>query len=210
MEKSAVQFLLDNRDRRDERSNVELAAGISSQGDAAAVAELVEAFGDRRIDSDIIKVLYEIAERKPDLIAPQIDFLLGLLSHRSNRVVWGAMTAIDAVAGLVSERVFAEIEMLRHIANSGSVITRDHFVGTLIRLAERGLPVGAYLEEQLANCPSNQLPMYAERASGVIAEMGPWEFVRIFEARIGEMKTDSKKRRLASVVKKLGRADQGV
>src|SRR5690349_22821742 len=48
--------------------------------------------------SDSIKVLYEIGTEKPALIAKHSQVFTKLLQSKNNRMQWGAMAALDAVA----------------------------------------------------------------------------------------------------------------
>ncbi len=200
-----MEFLGANRARRDEKANVELAARIVAESDRAAVRELAANIGNAKVASDIIKVLYEVAERAPELAAEHVGIFLELLGHKSNRIVWGAMTAVDAVAHLDPGVVFGRLESLREIANSGSVITRDHYVGIVIKLASNGFAVGAEIAEQFESCPSNQLPMYAERGFEAIRKIDAKRFALILGSRIGELKTESRRKRVEKVIQKLGK-----
>jgi len=72
-------------DRNDERPNVELAEALAAKPDKAAIAELVAALsgGTTAQQNDAIKVLYEIGERKPELVAMHAEaFLKGGGSSR--------------------------------------------------------------------------------------------------------------------------------
>src|SRR5262245_32430609 len=97
---SVLQKLASALGRRDETPNQELAKSIAASKDAGAVAELVEHLADKNkdIQSDCIKVLYETGERNPALIAPHIEVFAKLLDSKNNRLAWGAMTALDAIA----------------------------------------------------------------------------------------------------------------
>lgn len=198
-----IEFLLANRDRRDESANIELAERIAAASDSDAMTALASAVARKEIASDVIKVLYEVAERKPELAAPHAALLLGLLRHKSNRIVWGAMTAVDAITEYCPEVVGSRLDELRAIANAGSVITRDHFVSILFKLSGRDQGIGPMLLEQFEKCPPNQLPMYAERGAGAIRKLGAAPFVVILKGRIDEMKTESKRKRIEKVIRKL-------
>src|SRR5262245_35715485 len=86
--------------RRDEVPNQELAQKIVAIGDQSAVKELIDnlASKNKGIQHDCIKVLYEIGERKPDLIATYHKEFGSLLESKDNRLVWGAMTALHMIA----------------------------------------------------------------------------------------------------------------
>ena len=99
---SVLQKLASALDRSDEVPNQLLAKEIASSGDKVAVQELVDNLANKNkdIQSDCIKVLYEIGDIKPDLIAGYVDTFVKLLGSRNNRLVWGAMTALGAVANV--------------------------------------------------------------------------------------------------------------
>jgi len=93
---------------------------------------------DKDVQSDSIKVLYEIAELRPSLVEAHCDILARLLASENNRLVWGAMTALDALTETSPRGVHAHLEAILKASRDGSVITRDHAVGILIKLAARG------------------------------------------------------------------------
>src|SRR5262245_25358835 len=97
---SVLEELASALGRRDEVPNQELAAAIVRAKNKAAVAELVENLGNKNkaIQSDCIKVLYEVGEREPKLIAAHAAAFGELLASKQQRLVWGAMTALDAIA----------------------------------------------------------------------------------------------------------------
>lgn len=194
--------------RKDEEPNVELAQAIVQVEDKEAVQELVNNLHNKNkgIQSDCIKVLYEISAIKPDLIAEYSEEFLELLEHKNNRLVWGAMTALDSIT-LENPRLLAsELPKIIAAANKGSVIVRDHAVGILIKLcslegyADQTFP---QLIEQLKDCPSNQLPMYAENAIAIITEKNKPLFTETLLNRLIEIEKDSKRKRVEKVIMKL-------
>ena len=79
-------------ERNDERPNVELAEALVAKPDKAAIVELADALSAGTVaqQNDAIKVLYEIGERKPELVAPHAEALFALLKSKNNRNVCGA------------------------------------------------------------------------------------------------------------------------
>src|SRR5690349_13279683 len=110
-------------DRSDEVPNQLLAKEIAASGDKAAIQELVDnlANKDKDIQSDCIKVLYEIGTIKPELIAGYVNTFVNLLSNRNNRLVWGGMTALGAVATVDTSAIAKHIDTLIHATDTGSV-----------------------------------------------------------------------------------------
>src|SRR6266481_2323275 len=94
-----INRLASSLNRRDEVPNQELAKEIILKNDKKAVKELVENLNNKNkdIQSDCIKVLYEIGEQKPSLISDYGKDFITLLDSRNNRLQWGAMTALNAI-----------------------------------------------------------------------------------------------------------------
>ena len=196
--------------RRDEIPNQELAKFLAASADSTAIAELAENLSNKKkdIQSDCIKVLYEIGAIRPTLIAPHLVIFARLLGSKNNRLVWGAMTALDAVASVDLHGVYACLPQIVATADAGSVITRDHAVGILIKmLAEPRYADDCFalLMEQLAKCPTNQLPMYAEQAAPAIGVTHKQPFIQLLSARLGEIEKESKRARVEKVIRKLGK-----
>lgn len=56
-----TEQLISNQTRRDEKANVELAEKIVREKDSAAVAEIFANLSNKKLESDCIKILHEIA-----------------------------------------------------------------------------------------------------------------------------------------------------
>lgn len=205
---SVIDKLASSLGRRDEVPNQQLAQQIVAKNDKKAVKELVENLynKDKNIPSDCIKALYEIGERKPALIADYPGEFIALLESKNNRLVWGAMTAIDAITFEQPKAVYNTLGKLIDIADKGSVITRDHVVSILIKLsslkpyAGKAFPLFIH---QLKTCPTNQLPMYAENALPVINDKNNVLFATTLSSRLAEVKKESKRKRIEKVLKKV-------
>lgn len=193
--------------RRDEVPNQELAQAIIKKEDEEAVKELVDNLQNKNKDlqSDCIKVLYEIGGQKPVLIAQYADAFIALLNNKNNRLQWGAMTALDALTPEDPKAIYAALPAILDAAEKGSVITKDHAVNILIKLCglkkyqEDAFPL---LIEQLATSAVNQLPMYAENAMPVINDKNKAMFVKTLQSRLGDIDKDSKRKRVEKVIKK--------
>lgn len=205
---SIIPKLATSLNRRDEVPNQELAAEIVKRSDKAAVAELVENLANKNkgIRNDCIKVLYEVGYVEPKLIAPHTAAFLSLLASKDNRLQWGAMYALGCVAKAKPDDVFASVQTIIDAADKGSVITRDGCVRILITLSKStkyGDVAFSHLLEQLASCPTNQLPMYAEEAVPVINADNKDRFVKVLSSRLGEIEKDSKRKRVEKVTRLL-------
>lgn len=193
--------------RKDEGPNQELAKYIANEDDREAVKELVDNLynRDKNIQSDCIKVLYEIGDFKPSLITEYVKEFVALLDHRNNRLVWGAMTALDAITLENPEAIYSTLAKIVDVADNGSVITRDHGVHILIKLcsvkpyADRAF---ALLIEQLKSCPTNQLPMYAENAISIVNDTNKAVFIETLLSRLDDIEKDTKRKRVEKLIKK--------
>ena len=117
--------------------------------------------------------MYEIALLKPQLVANYIKEFIALLDNKNNRMVWGALITIDNITLQKPKEVYAALPKIIETADKGSVISRDHCVGILIKLSSlQQYSQNAFLLllKQLKTCPTNQMPMYAENAMPVINE----------------------------------------
>ena len=186
--------------RRDEVPNQELAKEILRTKDEDAVKELVENLTNKNknIRSDCIKVVYEIGKSEPALIAPYYRQFAELLDSKDNRLVWGAMIALDSITVIAPKRVHGLLAKLLTVADTGSVITRDHVVGILVKLgamkqyADECVPL---LLEQLMMSPNNQFPMYAEMSLAVVNEKNRESFQKVINRRLESLEKDSQRKR---------------
>lgn len=196
--------------RRDEQPNIDLAERIVAENNAAAVAELVENLGNRSKDIrfDCIKALYETGTRNPALIAEYVDHFLKLLDSKENRLQWGSMTALSAIAQSKPAELFEALGKIIDTADKGTVVTRDHCMKIMAQLAQ----VDAYNEdvvplmiEQVLASPINQLPMYVEFTAPVVRTEQEEEFIAAIQTRLAELDLEPKRRRLEKVLRDLAK-----
>ncbi|MEH6937968.1 hypothetical protein V7056_08920 [Bacillus sp. JJ664] len=196
-------------ERRDEEPNIELAIQISEENDISGIKELVENLSNKSkdIQNDCIKVLYEIGERKPTLLIEYTNEFLHLLSSKNNRLQWGVMTALSSIVLEIPQTIFNALPTILSAGEKGSVITKDQVVNILIKLCsieeykERAFE---YLIQQLQTSPTNQLPMYAERAMPIIDQQNKQIFIMALNARMNEIEKETKRKRVEKVINKLG------
>lgn len=193
--------------RRDEVPNQEMAAEIARTGNRAAVQELADGLRnrDKNIQSDCIKTLYEIGERRPGLIAEQVKTFGALLEGKNNRLVWGAMSALDACAEATPADVYALLPQIIRTADAGTVITKDHAVSILAKLsthAEYTADCLPLLLEQVEKALPNQFPSYTEKALPVLDAAHMPQFIRILADRLPEIEHEPKRRRVEKILKK--------
>jgi hypothetical protein len=205
----AIDLLATSLNRGDDKPNLELAEGIIKSNRTNWVQELVENLSnkDKNIQSDCIKVLYEIGARgAASMIAPYFKTFGDLLESKNNRLVWGATYALDSIASVNPSGINSILPEICKAIDKGSVITIDGGVSILAKLAaikeytEAALPL---LLEQLKRCPAKQLPMYAEKSVKAINAANKNQFVDLIRERYPEMDRDSQKKRLDKVLKAL-------
>jgi hypothetical protein len=205
---SIISKLASSLNRKDEVPNQELAQQIIKSDNKKAIKELVENLSnkDTKIQSDCIKVLYEIGEHKATLIAGYDKEFLSLLENKNNRLVWGAMTALGCITSINPKGIYKNLTKILTAADKGSVITKDHGVNILIKLAaDKNFTNDSLilLLDQLKTCATNQLPMYAENATTVITDKYKKDFIKVLTSRLGDIGKESKQKRVLKVIKKL-------
>ncbi len=205
---NVTSLLASSLGRTDERPNIALAEAIVAKKNADGVRELVDLLigKDKALKSDAVKTLYEIGERAPEMIAPFSVKFKNLLASPDNRMVWGAMCAIDAIASVKPEAVYMMLPQIMQAVEKGSVITRDHAVKALAKLAvqERFMKtVMPLLLEQLRTAPVNQLPMYAELVGDAVDRKNAQDTTRILETRLAHVEQPAKRKRIEKVLKAL-------
>lgn len=200
--------------RNDEVPNVELAEDLAASGDNGAIAELAAAIAgtDKAVANDAIKVLYELGERKPELIAPHAEAFFAALTSRNNRMVWGALSALDAIAAAVPDVIAARLPEILAAADRSSVIAKDKTVSMLAALARGGGKAADVAWDRLTailrTSAVNQTPMYAEAALTAAQQHDPAELAAIVDMRLAGIAQPAKRKRLDKVLKKLARLGQ--
>jgi len=194
------------QERRDEVPNQELARQLAETKDLAGIQEIAENLWNKnsKIQSDCIKVLYEIGYLAPELVAPYVGDFLKLLRSRNNRLVWGAMIALSAVARIAADEIYPDWGEIWKAMERGSVITVDAGVLTLAEVAasgsERCREIFPYLLDHLRTCRPKDVPQHAEKILPAVDSSNKDEFIRILEKRMDDM-TPSQASRLRRVIK---------
>lgn len=195
--------------RRDEQLNLELAQEIIRQENTSAISELVILLKskDSNLRNDAIKVLYETGAVKPELIAFHYDEFLELLSHKDNRLQWGAMTALAAIVEERPETIYRSLDQILQAGQTGSVITRDQMVQILVKLCRFQQYFGrssGHLLKILKMAPTNQFPMYAEKMMLALEGDEMSELVKILSERKNDLEKESAIRRVEKILNKIG------
>jgi hypothetical protein len=202
--------LASSLERRDETPNVELAVEISDSESSDAVAVLAGILdsGSAAARNDAVKVLYEIGERKPHLLVPHAPLFLEQMNSRSNRIVWGSLTALACIADAAPGIVFDNLDAVLAAADRGSVIAKDQAMKILITLKSDpayAKSVTPLLLERLEEAAVNQLPMYAERILPVLDKGDYASFRDVLVRRMEDQMVLSKRKRVEKVIARLSR-----
>ena len=208
MKKSILEQLAHTLGRRDETPNIALAERIADSQDTESVKTLVALFDSQpmAVKYDILKVLYETGERKPEMISAYTDMFAGLLTHKNNRVQWSAMTALSVIARSRPELLVPHLVHVVDAMDSGSVITRDHGIYILSALAARKKHHADCMElllEQIEKSPVNQVPMYAEKTAEVISPTYIPRFKQILASRKDVLTIPTKQKRIEKLLRSL-------
>jgi hypothetical protein len=206
---SIIKLLSTSLGNKSEIPNQKLAEEIVFASDTNAISEIIENLQfnkDKGIQSDCIKVLYEIGYKKPELIAEYLLVFIKLLNHKNNRLIWGSMIAISTIADVSPENVYARLSEIMQAIDKGSVITIDAGVEILSKLAAHN----SYREncftlflEQLKKCPPKQLGQYAEKAFKAIDSINNKELSHLLNTRKPELENDAQIKRINAILKKI-------
>ena len=181
------------RNRRDEAPNQELARELAEARDTEGIREIAENLGHKNasVQSDCLKVLYEIGYLAPDLIACYVDRFLALLKHKNNRMVWGGMIALATIAELRPEEIWNDVDTVIEVVDRGTLITVVWGVKTLARVAaaddayrQRLFPI---LMKRLRECLPRDVPMHAESILRAVDASNKDEYLAVLESRRAEM-----------------------
>ena len=194
------------QDRRDETPNQELAQALSQTRNQADIREIAENLWNKEpnIQSDCLKVLYELGYLAPELIAEYADDFLKLLKHHNNRIVWGGMIALSTVADLKAAEIFPHVDEIVQVMEKGSVITIDNGIKVLALVASQKEDFRKVffptLLEHLRTCRPKEVPQHAEKSLPAITAGNKSDFIRVLEKRLEDM-TASQTARLKKIIK---------
>ena len=172
----------------------------------ADIREIAENLWNKEpnIQSDCLKVLYELGYLAPELIAAYADDFLKLLKHHNNRLVWGGMIALSTVADLKAAEIFPHVDEITQVMTGGSVITRDNGIKVLALVAsqkeEYRMVIFPYLLNHLKTCRPKEVPQYAEKTLPAVTAGNKSDFTRVLENRLEAM-TASQTARLKRIIK---------
>jgi len=147
--------------------------------------------------------LYEIGERKAELIADFADDFITALSCKNNRIIWGSMKALSYVAPIKPEVVFNRLTEILAAYKKGSVITVDNSISVFAYLCKasgdyqaRVFPI---LLDHLAKCRAKDIPQHAERMAVCIDSDNKEAFVNALFSRVNEL-SEAQSNRIMKIV----------
>ncbi len=194
--------------RKDDVPNQILAKELAEKKDTKSIEIIAENLWnpDKNIQSDCIKVLYEIGYINPELIADYVLDFLKLLEGKNNRLIWGGMIALSTIAKIKHKKIFENIEIIINAIKNGSVITCDYGIKTMAILSsikesynKKLFPI---LINYLKNCRPKDVVQYAEKISMAVNSENKEEFIKILKIRKSDLKK-SQLKRLEKILKKL-------
>ena len=186
--------------RRDEVPNQELARKLAETKDREGIREIAENLWNKNqnIQSDCLKVLYEVGYLDPELIASYASDFLKLLKSRNNRLVWGAMIALSTIAIPAAGVLYPHIDLIQKTMDRGSVITIDAGVRALAAIAgtsqDRRDEIFPSLRVHLQTCRPKDVPRHAEDILVAVNAANKREFIDVLEKRLPDMTGTQAKR----------------
>ena len=196
------------QNRRDEVPNQQLAKELAETQNTEGIREIAANLQNKNknVQSDCLKVLYEIGYLKPELIAAYVQDFLGLLKSKNNRMVWGAMIGLATVADKKPKEIYVQLATVTAAVDKGSLITVVWGVKALAKVAAADKTykqkIFPLLTAQLQKCIPRDVPMHAESILPAIDADNKQEFLSILETRKPEM-TASQLSRLRRITKNL-------
>lgn len=194
--------------RNDEEPNIELAILLCNTKDTQGIKEIVKGLKHEKqqVVNDCIKVLYEIGEREPELIAEYVLDFIQLLKSKNNRLVWGSMTALSKIIYLKPKEVFENINTVINAYEKGSVITVDNAISVFAELCKAGQiyeeTIFKYILKHLETCRPKEVGQHSERAYICINKSNSEEFLHVLLKR-RECLIDSQKKRVDKLIRKI-------
>jgi hypothetical protein len=205
---SILEKLSHARGRRDDTPNKQLAKELAETHNERGIKEIaLNLYNDNnKIQSDCIKVLYEIGYINPELISDYAFDFIKLLKHRNNRMVWGAMIALSTVAEIAAHIIFSHLDAVQKVLQNGSVITADNAIKTLARVASSHAAyhkkIFPLLLDHLKTCRPKEIPLHAEFIAIVVTPQNKAVFTDILNKRM-DILSPSQQKRILKLINKI-------
>jgi hypothetical protein len=144
----------------------------------------------------------------PGLINDYAGDFLKLLKSKDNRMVWGAMIGLAAIADRHPQEIWTQIDDILRITENGTVITLVWGIRVLARVAatdekykEKIFP---FLLEQIRTCIPRDVPTHTESILCAVDQKNKGELLSILESRQAEL-TSAQMTRFKKAVKQIDR-----
>ncbi len=196
------------QNRRDEVPNQQLAKELAQTENHQGIAEIAQNLTNKNqnVQSDCLKVLYEIGYLKPNLIADYVEDFLKLLKSKNNRMVWGAMIALATIADQKPHQIHTQLQTVIDTIDNGTLITVVWGTKALAKLAAADPAykheIMPHLTAQLQKCIPRDVAMHAEHILPAIDAQNKQEIINLLETRKSEL-TKSQLARLKKVIKQM-------
>ncbi|MBN1847458.1 MAG: hypothetical protein JW932_02635 [Deltaproteobacteria bacterium] len=197
---SIIDRLSSSMGQRDNAQNQTLAKELARTKRMSDIEELVQNLSNKNkaIQNDCMKVLYEIGYIRPELIAPYVTSFINLLHSPNNRLAWGAMIALSAVALLEAPSIFKHLDRVMEAMEHGSVITVDNGVSVLANVASTNKAyekkIIPLLFRHLEMCRPKEVAQHAERALTAIHAGNKEDFKKVLTDRMVDISGPQQKR----------------
>ncbi len=205
---SVLQKIACMQGRKDEMLNQELAKELANNSDSNGIKEIVGNLWnkDKNIQSDCIKVLYEIGYIRPELIGGYVSDFIKLLNSKNNRLVWGGMIALATIAKIKHQEIFKHFDEIKEMIQNGSVLTVDNGIKILATIApvneKHNDNIFPYLVNFLKNCRPKSIAQYAESIFIALTEDNKSQFMDTVNKRKAILNA-SQLKRVEKLLKKL-------
>lgn len=182
------------KNRRDEIPNRALARQLAAASDHKGIRKIAKNLWHENpsVQSDCLKVLYEIGFLQPKLIANYAGDFLKLLQSKNNRLVWGSMIALSTLAEIKAEGIFSRVREIKQAMASGSVITLDNGIKILAIVASKKTAyqkqLVPFLLKYLASCRPKDIPQYAEKILIAVNAKNKKALLKILNDRLVDLK----------------------
>lgn len=196
------------QNRRDEVPNQLLAKELAKTKNKEGIREIAENLENKNknVRSDCLKVLYEIGYLDPGLIADYGNDFLKLLKSKDNRMVWGAMIGLAIIADRCPNEIWAQIDDITRITDSGTIISLVWGIRVVARVAAVNenykKKIFPFLLKQIRTCIPRDVPTHALSILCAVDQKNKGELLSILEARRAEL-TPAQLTRFKRVLKQI-------
>lgn len=205
---SVLGKLASRRGVKSDVPNQKLARELALNNDTDGIKEIAENlwYNDKAVQSDCIKVLYEIGYINAELIAEYVDDFIKLLDSKNNRLVWGGMIALSTIADIRAREIFDSSDIIRKTIEEGSVITVDAGIKTLSGVAASeehyNKTLFPYLVNILRNCRPKSVAQYAESIFYAVTDENRMQYIKVLNER-KDILNPSQLKRVEKLLKKV-------